>query len=323
MKEMSNSQLYKQAGNSIVVQVAEAILKELHGDYKGEIKHFELFAGIGAFSKAYNNLGYNHKLIGYSEFDKYAANSFSRIHGVSEDLNLGDITKINRIDEDVDVLTGGFPCQDISVAGKGKGIIAGETRSGLMFDMLIVTQINKPKVVIAENVKNLLSKKHKPQMDLYIEEMDRMGYNTTYKVLNSKDFGMPQNRERVFIVSIRKDLKDYINFNFDNLETRKMESIETIVEFENVERTIKKIAQATKIGFIELETPAVANLSFPNSKTRRGRVIDNGKVSPTLQTSCEIYAVEDKGSRKISPLECFKLMGFTEEDYLKVKGEKC
>lgn len=101
-------------------------------------------------------------------------------------------------------------CQDVSIAGKQAGIVKGKTRSGLMYELLRVIEKLKPKYAIAENVKNLLSKKHKDKLDEYISEMDRIGYHTKYEVLNAKDFGVPQNRERVFIVSIRNDIdKDF------------------------------------------------------------------------------------------------------------------
>ena len=171
------------------------------------IKHFSLFSGIESFKKALTNLGIDNELVGYSEFDKYASVALAAIHGVNEDLNYGDITKIDETKvPDCDLITYGFPCQDISIAGHQKGIVEGETRSGLLYDALRIIKYKKPKYAIAENVKNLVGKRFKEDFEGLLEELDSYGYNNYWKVLNAKDYGIPQNRERVFILSIRKDV---------------------------------------------------------------------------------------------------------------------
>ena len=171
------------------------------------IRHFSLFSGIESFKKALTNLGIENELVGYSEIDKYASVALTAIHGVSENLNFGDITKIDETKvPDCDLISYGFPCQDISIAGLGKGIIEGETRSGLLYDALRIIKHKKPKYAIAENVKNLVGKRFKGDFDALLEELDSYGYNNYWQVLNSKDYGIPQNRERVFVVSIRKDI---------------------------------------------------------------------------------------------------------------------
>lgn len=175
------------------------------------IKYFSLFSGIGAFEAALDNLGIDYELVGYSEIDKYASKAYSAIHGVSESMNYGDITKIDekKLPKDIDLISYGFPCQDISLAGKQKGLFnedGSQTRSGLFFDALRIIEETQPKVAIAENVKNLVGKKFKEQFEIVLDSLEQAGYNNYWKVLNSKDFGIPQNRERVFIVSIRKDV---------------------------------------------------------------------------------------------------------------------
>lgn len=176
------------------------------------IRVLSLFSGIGAFEKALENLKVPHEVVGYSEIDKYASISYAAIHNVSEALNLGDVTKIDSTSlSDIDLITYGFPCQDISQAGKQKGFIDQEgniTRSGLFFAALKLIEELKPKYAIAENVKALTSKKFKTEFQLVLDSLNRGGYNNYYEVLNAKDFGVPQNRERVFIVSIRKDVDD-------------------------------------------------------------------------------------------------------------------
>ena len=175
------------------------------------MKVLSLFSGIGAFEKALDKLDVPYELVGYCEIDKYASRSYSAIHGVPETLNIGDITKVDetQLPHDIDLITYGFPCQDISIAGKQKGLIdedGRQTRSGLFFEALRIIEETQPRVAIAENVKNLTGKKFKTQFELVLKSLEEAGYNNYWKVLNLKDFGIPQNRERVFIVSIRKDI---------------------------------------------------------------------------------------------------------------------
>ena len=171
------------------------------------IKLLSLFTGIGAFEKALERLNIKYDLVGFSEIDKHAIKSYCAIHNVTEDKNYGDISKINENElPDFDIMTWGFPCQDISIAGKLKGIKEGETRSGLYYEGYRILKAKKPKVSIIENVKNLTSKRFKNEFDSILKELSDLGYNNYWQVLNAKDYGIPQNRERVFIISIRKDI---------------------------------------------------------------------------------------------------------------------
>ena len=175
------------------------------------MKVLSLFSGIGAFEKALDNIGVEYELVNYCEIDKYASKSYSAIHNVPESINLGDITKVDTatLPNDIDLVTYGFPCQDISLAGKQKGLFNNDgtqTRSGLFFEALRIIEATKPKIAIAENVKNLTGKKFKKQFELVLKSLEEAEYNNYWKVLNAKDYGIPQNRERVFIISIRKDI---------------------------------------------------------------------------------------------------------------------
>lgn len=139
------------------------------------------------------------------ELEKYwLANKLSR--------NLGDISKLEHLDY-ADFWTYSFPCQSVSVSGKQEGIIKGKTRSGLLYEVQrLLEKADKmlalPKYLMLENVKNLVGKKFKPQFDEWVAWLDELGYNTYWRVLNAKDYGVPQNRERVFAISIRKDIDD-------------------------------------------------------------------------------------------------------------------
>ena len=176
-----------------------------------------LFSGIGAFEKALENLGIPHNVVAYCEIDKYASKAYSIIHNIPEEKNLNDVTKVDwlDIDETVDLITYGFPCQDISNAGKQKGFTDenGErTRSGLFFEALRIIEEFKPKFAIAENVKALVSKKFTEEFRIVLESLEEVGYVNYWAVLNAKDYGIPQNRERVFIISIRKDIDKGFTF---------------------------------------------------------------------------------------------------------------
>ena len=174
------------------------------------IRILELFGGIGACSKAFERLGIEHEIVDYVEIDKYAVKSFNAIHNTNFEPQ--DITQWDK-DIEVDLIMHGSPCQSFSLAGKGEGgDIGSGTKSSLMWETIRIVDKLKPKYVIWENVKNLLSKKHIHNFNAYLETMEQLGYTNYYQVLNAKDYGIPQNRERVFTVSIRKDINKLFTF---------------------------------------------------------------------------------------------------------------
>lgn len=149
------------------------------------IKVIELFSGIGAFRKALERLNIEHEVIGISEIDKFAIQSYNAIYG--DTYNFGDISKIDKLPY-CDLLTYGFPCQDISVAGLQKGIEKG-TRSGLLYEVQRLLKEYKnnnelPKYLIMENVKNLVGKKFKTKFDEWLDYLESLGYTNYWKVLN-------------------------------------------------------------------------------------------------------------------------------------------
>ena len=174
------------------------------------INVLSLFSGIGAFESALRRGGYDFRVINYCEIDHYAAKAYSQIHGISEDYNLHDVRQVNTLLMDnVNLMTWGWPCQDISCAGKQRGFKDTDgnlTRSGLFFQGLRILTELQPEYAIAENVKALTGKKFTAEFETVLTSLDKAGYNNYWKVLNAKDYGVPQNRERVFIVSIRKDI---------------------------------------------------------------------------------------------------------------------
>ena len=175
-----------------------------------KLKVLELFGGIGACSKALERLGIDYEIADYVEIDKYAVKSYNAIHNTNFEPQ--DITTWDKNIE-VDLIMHGSPCQDFSLAGKQSGGDEGSgTRSSLMYETIRIVDKLKPKYVIWENVKNVISKKHIHNFNNYIDRMNQLGYTSYYQVLNAKDYGIPQNRERVFTISIRNDLNQTFEF---------------------------------------------------------------------------------------------------------------
>lgn len=463
------------------------------------------------------------ELVNFCEFDKYATKSYCAIHDVYESKNLGDITKVDETElDDFNMICGGSPCQDFSVAGKQKGSVwtckecgheynpltvhwnerdkcpncgsenIDKTRSSLLVEYLRIVRANKPNFGIYENVKNIVGKQFKDTtFKLFTDELEEYGYNVYWKVLNAKNYGIPQNRERVYLLFIKKDLdngkfkfpepfdnglrlkdlledevddkfyisdekverfitnlndknsllydpcqvkregksreyseyaptltsRDYkdprlVNENvvrqvgnisdcngaWDNPQVGRVYDVSgcsptlntcsggghepkvitgidksynnpkfietancitsredrgvsnresegtavletpnisycldsnyykgtTIEQYMNkhrrqliVENNKVAIRQATKQGYIECEVGGVADLSYPDSKTRRGRVQDNGNTCPTVTaTETGICKIESPiRIRKLTPRETFRLMGFSDEDF--------
>ena len=164
------------------------------------MKVLELFGGIGACTQALKRVGIDVEVADYVEIDKYAVASYNAINGTNFEPQ--DICTWDKNIE-VDLIIHGSPCQDFSVAGKQAGGDVGSgTRSSLMYETIRIVGKLRPKYVIWENVKNLLSAKHRHNFDAYLETMKALGYTNYYQVLNAKDYGIPQNRERVFTISI-------------------------------------------------------------------------------------------------------------------------
>ena len=438
-------------------------------------------------NKNNNSLEKHWKLVNFCEFDKYATKSYCAIHNVDESLNLGDITKVDKTKlEPFNMICGGSPCQDFSVAGKQKGSVwtckdcgheynpltvhwserdkcpccgssnIEKTRSSLLVEYLRVIRANKPNFGMYENVKNIVGKRFKDTFKMFTDELDEYGYNVYWKVLNAKDYGIPQNRERVYLIFIKKELdngkftypepfdngkrlKDILEDEVDEkfyisndkvqkflqtlhidtsdegtnspkfvgnvnrsdfgtgyaggvwdannisptlttmqgggrqphimqgidksynntkqieiancitaredrgISNRKSEGTAVLECVGNINPSGKgmngnvfdenglaptlttnkgegnKIAirQATKKGYIECELGGVADLSYPESKTRRGRVQVDGQICPTITaTETGVCRIESLVRiRKLTPKECFRLMGFSDENF--------
>jgi DNA (cytosine-5)-methyltransferase 1 len=226
------------------------------------LKIFEMFSGYGGASFALKKARIPFECVGYSEIDKYAVQCYEQNHYEECDCvdqckvspkNYGDCTKINPEElPDFDLLTGGFPCQSFSVAGKGLG--EQDTRGTLFHDIIRIAEVKRPKYILLENVKGLTFKNHAATFKKILNELERIGYLVEWKVLNSKEHGIPQNRERVFFVCHRQDLlEDALKFKFPEKEELHL-FLKDILEEEVDEKYYLKNQQIDRL----LENPKVS-----------------------------------------------------------------
>ena len=317
------------------------------------MKILELFAGIGACSTALKKIGIDLEIVDAVEIDKFAIASFNAIHNTNFEKQ--DITEWNKQLRDIDLITHGSPCQDFSVAGKQAGGDLGSgTRSSLMYETIRIVGQVRPKYVLWENVKNILSTKHKHNFDAYIETMNVLGYNSYYQVLNAKDYGIPQNRERVYTISIRKDI-DKGNFAFPKKEELKLR-LKDMLENEVDEKyyindgILNNILSNNQAGFLsggkwdkinescrryykeDGISPSIHTCQGGNTEPKiitignympsnhdASRIVNNEGLAPTVKENHGTVTATNIGYkiRKLTPKECWRLMGFSDEDFEK------
>ena len=262
--------------------------------------------------------------------------------------NYGDIQLINPSDlPNMDLFTYSFPCKNISIAGEMKGLEEGSgTQSSLVWECFKIIEYHKPKYLLMENVKNLVSNKFKSYFDVICNKLEELGYNNYWKVLNGKDFDVPQNRERVMMVSIRKDV-DSGNFEMplgfplkkhirDILEDDKEKTYYTPNENFKLDDSINEENNYPKV-LIDLSIKPKVRKNFEKERN----LIANSKkdiyqcdctsgwqdnkvgikVTPTLRAMSSFTCVYcDYKIRKLIPIECWRLMGFTDEDFYKAQA---
>ena len=290
------------------------------------LKVNELFSGIGAFRKVLVNLKIPHEIVGISEIDKYAVKSYEAIYVQTK--NYGDISKVSSLDY-ADLWTYGFPCQDISVAGLQQGIVKNETRSGLLYEvkrLLVNSALDNelPQYLIMENVKNLVGKKFKADFDSWLNWLSRMGYRNYYQVMNAKNYGIPQKRERVIVVSVLGD-KDFTFPEKQELKLQLTDLLENDVDrkYYLSQNTIDMLLKENtgkyprRQRFLENITKDdnLANTILTRQRcaptdnfVKTGRKAHVGNIELNAKT----YSL-----RRLTPKECWRLMGFTDEDYIK------
>lgn len=295
------------------------------------LKVLELFCGAGSFSVGLEQLGIEHEIVGFSDIRPTAIDLFCRIHNKNPEDNLGDIKLVSGENMDVDLLVFGSPCQSFTRSGKGEGGRKGSnTKSSLMWESVRIMQECKPKWIVWENVPDAVSKKHMPNFQEYMAELDDMGYNTYWTLLNAHELGAAQKRKRLFSISIRKDI-DNGNFEFlvDKKQPRKLKEY---LEYDGVYEYINKkdsdvlilgkdelgykIKNGTKLGYLYAKEGDSIDLGFPKSETRRGRVQKD--ACQTLLRSKTIGTLHEGKIRYLTPLEYWRLQEMPEELYSKV-----
>ena len=340
------------------------------------MKVLELFGGIGACTQALKRIGMDVEVADYVEIDKYACASYNAINGTNFEPQ--DICEWDKNIE-VDLIMHGSPCQDFSVAGKQAGGDVGSgTRSSLMYETIRIVGKLRPKYVVRENVKNLLSDKHRHNFDAYLETMKALGYTNYYQVLNAKDYGIPQNRERVFTISILGDgefefplkqelkirLKDVLEevveekFYLKDSQVLKIKNSNFVQEAKRIQEkdvcdTLLardwKDPKCVQVGTLDIKgmdcvkrvysdeglSPTLTDMQGGNRQPKiitaaamRGRYNESG-TEQRIETSDREYAnaitTVQKDSlvsdniriRKLTPKECWRLMGFGDEDFEK------
>ena len=265
-----------------------------------KLRVLENFAGIGTQRMALENLGIEHEVVGITEIDKFAIKSYEAVHG--EVNNLGDISLVDPNDvPDHDLFTYSFPCQDISVAGKGKGFEKGAgTRSGLLWECEKVIRAKKPKYLLMENVKNLVSKKFLPGFEEWLTALEELGYTNYWQVLNAKDYGIPQNRERVFCVSILGEHEPYEFPEKETLELRLKDILEHEVDekfYLDNDKAKQLIATVSEKYDINETTPTDGGLKKPQPKEVANTILARYDAGISNQQSSGTMVIEPKAER--------------------------
>lgn len=317
------------------------------------LKVLELFSGYGSQALALENLDIEFTS-DISEIDKYAIEAYNQIHGQTK--NYGDICKINEAElPEYDLITYSSPCQDFSIAGLRKGGDKDSgTRSSLLWECERIIRSVKPKYLLMENVKNLVGKRFKPCFDAWLRTLEEIGYRNCWKVLNAKDYGVPQNRERVFVVSIRKDLNQtYLFPEKQELKIRLKDILEKEVGNEFwVSDQFKKYMKGKenkKYNFrVEIseqdgirKTPIrasgdlavvyVGNCLYPEKgytgHNYAGATFDEDGLSPNLTSMSGgnrqpfvLNRCKEEMIRRLTTRECWRLMGVKDKQFDRLHG---
>lgn len=290
------------------------------------MKFLDLFAGIGGFRLGMESAG--HKCIGFCEIDKFARESYKAIHNTKGEIELHDITAVSdksiRGIGSVDIICGGFPCQAFSIAGNRRGFE--DTRGTLFFEICRFASILRPKYLFLENVKGLLNHDNGVTFETIISTLDELGYNVEWQVLNSKNFGVPQNRERVFIIGHlrRKCTRRIFPLSGKNQST----SSQSVVKIGNVNPSGNgmngEVYQADGLYNHDGEhdiAPTITSNSYQENnlvkivdfynkiiKDEVGTLTSSGGGSTVRAGS---FGVTDGYRiRKLTPRECWRLQGF-------------
>lgn len=280
-----------------------------------KLKVVSLFSGYGTQELALKYIGVDYENVANCDNFKQANECYDVLHTTTNG-NLGDIRMIDENNfPECDLLTYSFPCTDVSISGKQEGIKTG-TRSGLLFEVERLLSINRPKFLLMENVKNLISKNHYDAFEKHIYFLRGLGYSSFWRVLNGADFGCPQNRERVFMMSVLNSSIDEVKEKMMNVDNHKKERIpmksfieenfnpNLIIDCPFTPHTPKKHTICKLVGRRD---------DITYDQTRRIYSVDG--CSPTLTTSGSPQILTEDGRvRTITAREAYRFMGVKEQD---------
>lgn len=268
------------------------------------IKLLELFGGIGSPRAALRNLGVPTKCLDYVEIDAQAVRSYNAIFSDESRYSTDSVIGYNLRP---DILVHGSPCQDFSISGRLEGADKGsQTRSSLMWETIrIIEEMGewRPRYVIWENVKNVLSARMKNNFNLYLKSMEDLGYVNSYEILDARDFGIPQARERVFTISVLEDEP----FNFDRLEKPKMRELSHFLDNDFLPCHV-------------VTQNSVLNVIGKTGTVKRATVIKEYAYTITTRqdrTPAQVIALPGNRFRYLTEKECWRLQGFSDKDFYK------
>ncbi|HEN2270530.1 TPA: DNA (cytosine-5-)-methyltransferase [Streptococcus agalactiae] len=270
-----------------------------------KVKILELFGGIGAIRKAFINLKIPYEVVDYVEIDKACVKSYNALYG--ENYKPKSVVGYKAPNDKIDLVMHGSPCQDFSRIGKKQGGVKNSgTRSSLLFETIrIIKEMkDKPKWIIWENVKGVLDRNMRDSFFVYLKELENLGYESKYEILNAMDFGIPQKRERIFVVS-------YLganNFSFNKLERKETRPLSDF--FEKDVSELYTMTQPYMLKFL--------NKGIDNSFKGRLKIIkDFSYTISTKQMRVPNSGIIDIGNghyRYLTERECLRLMGFNDSD---------
>lgn len=264
------------------------------------MKFIDLFSGIGGFRTGMEMNG--HECVAFCEIDKYARQSYKAMYDTEGEEEWRDITRVTdghirqliRDQGHIDCICGGFPCQSFSIAGKRGGF--DDTRGTLFFEIMRIANIVRPRYLFLENVKGLFSHDGGATFETILNTLDESGYDAEWSLLNSKRFGVPQNRERVFIIGHLRGAGGRAVFPVGGTSGGTNFQIRQIAQYDS----------GTRLN------------------SNRFRVYAADGISPTLGTmqggNLEPCTLIGGRIRKLTPLETFRLQGFTDEQFYKAKN---
>jgi DNA (cytosine-5)-methyltransferase 1 len=283
----------------------------------GKLRVFEAFAGYGGASFGLKKSFIPHEVVGFSEFDKYASEIFEINHpGIK---NFGDITLIDPTSSDFpdfDMFTGGFPCQPFSSAGLGHGEL--DIRGTLFYDIIRICEIKKPTHLLLENVKGLTTKRHEKTFEKIKSELKRLGYSLDIKLLNTKNYGIPQNRERIWIYGYQGELPEKFDLTPqpEDLKYRFKDFLDKNPPahlFLN-EQQINRLQEIHKVDF-NVSEPLC--LDIYNKKIRHDATCIT--ITEPHHNSLRVVHPPQNGKfivRKLSITEHYRLMGFEDNEFI-------